>query len=51
MARARELLDTTELHVAEIGREVGYADPFYFSRQFSRVHCMSPSDYRLHRKS
>lgn len=27
MARARELLDTTELHVAEIGREVGYADP------------------------
>jgi AraC family transcriptional regulator, arabinose operon regulatory protein len=50
MARARNLLDTTALHVAEIGREVGYGDPFYFSRQFSRVHGMSPSDYRLHRK-
>jgi hypothetical protein len=30
MARARQLLDTTKLHVAEIGREVGYADPFNF---------------------
>ena len=27
MALARKLLDTTVLHVAEIGREVGYADP------------------------
>jgi len=50
MARARKLLDTSDLHVAEVGREVGYADPFYFSRQFSRVHGMSPTDYRVHRK-
>lgn len=50
MARARRLLDTTSLHVSEIARQVGYEDPFYFSRQFSRVHGMSPSDYRLHRK-
>jgi transcriptional regulator GlxA family with amidase domain len=50
MARARKLLDTTELQVGEIGREVGYGDPFYFSRQFSRVHGVSPSDYRLQRK-
>jgi AraC family transcriptional regulator, arabinose operon regulatory protein len=50
MARARTLLDTTGLHVSEIGREVGYDDPFYFSRQFSRVHGMSPSDYRVQRK-
>ena len=50
MARARRLLDTTSLHVSEIGRDVGYEDPFYFSRQFSRVHGMSPSDYRVQRK-
>ena len=50
MARARRLLDTSELHVAEIARDVGYGDPFYFSRQFSRVHGMSPTEYRLHRK-
>lgn len=50
MARARKLLDTTDLQVGEIGRDVGYADPFYFSRQFSRMHGVSPSDYRLQRK-
>lgn len=50
MARARRLLDTTTLHVAEIARDVGYADAFYFSRQFSRMHGMSPTDYRVHRK-
>lgn len=50
MARARRLLDTTELQVGEIGREIGYGDPFYFSRQFSRVHGVSPSDYRMQRK-
>ncbi|MET0989447.1 MAG: hypothetical protein ABWY54_02245 [Glaciihabitans sp.] len=26
------------------------ADQFYFSRQFSRLHNMSPSSYRAHRK-
>ncbi|MDL5350880.1 AraC family transcriptional regulator [Microbacterium sp. zg-YB36] len=46
MARARWLLDTTELPVAEVGREVGMADPFYFSRQFRRTHGLSPSAYR-----
>jgi AraC-like DNA-binding protein len=50
MARARHLLDTTDRHVAEIAREVGYADPFYFSRQFSRTHGVSPTAYRAQRK-
>lgn len=50
MTRARRLLDTTRLHVAEIARHVGYEDPFYFSRQFSRLHGMSPSDYRMKSK-
>lgn len=50
MARARHLLDTTTLPVAEVGRQVGMDDPFYFSRQFGRVHGMSPSQYRSTRK-
>lgn len=50
MARARSLLDTTDLPVAEIGRRIGMGDPFYFSRQFRRVHGVSPSAYRDHRK-
>jgi AraC-like DNA-binding protein len=50
MARARALLDTTDLPVAEVGRRVGLEDPFYFSRQFSRTHGMSPRAYRELRK-
>jgi AraC family transcriptional regulator of arabinose operon len=50
MSRARQLLDRTDLKVSAIGDEVGYHDPLYFSRQFHRVHGVSPSAYRAHRK-
>jgi AraC family transcriptional regulator, arabinose operon regulatory protein len=50
MARARLLLDTTELTVAQVGREIGLYDQFYFSRQFRRMHGVSPSAYRAERK-
>lgn len=50
MSRARELLDTTDQAVAEIARSLGYADPFYFSRQFRSVHGISPSAYRTQHK-
>lgn len=50
MARARELLDTSSLPVSEIGREVGYPDAFYFSRQFSAIHGTTPRAYRSQHK-
>ena len=50
MARARVLLDTTDMTVAEVGRATGFDDAFYFSRQFRRVHGVSPRAYREHRK-
>ena len=50
MSRARRLLDTTTMSIAEIGREVGMADQFYFSRQFRRTHGVSPTAYRAQRK-
>ena len=50
MARARELLDTTELPVGGIALEVGYADPFYFSRQFHAIHGVTARSYRAQRK-
>ncbi|MCI2957662.1 helix-turn-helix domain-containing protein [Agromyces atrinae] len=50
MARARSLLDTTEQPIAEVGRAVGYADQFYFSRQFRQAHGVSPTTYRAQRK-
>jgi len=46
MARARQLLDGSDATIAEIAAEVGYDDPFYFSRHFRKHHGMSPSEYR-----
>lgn len=45
-ARARELLLTTRLSVQAIAETVGYADPYYFSRQFRRVNGVSPRAFR-----
>ncbi len=46
MARARVLLVSSELTVAEVARAVGYGDPFYFSRQFRAVSGVSPTQFR-----
>ena len=46
MARATELLATTEDPIALIAHRVGYADELYFSRQFTRLHSVAPSRYR-----
>lgn len=46
MARARELLHVTNWTVANIAEEVGYPDPFYFARQFKKVHGVSPREHR-----
>jgi AraC-like DNA-binding protein len=45
-ARARELLMTTNLSIGEIATQIGYADAFYFSRQFRAVNGTSPSAFR-----
>lgn len=44
--RSCRLLDNTKLTIAEVAREAGFEDPFYFSRQFRRVMNMSPREYR-----
>lgn len=46
LARARALLDSSSRTIAQVAAAVGYTDPLYFSRQFRRVHGMSPSAYR-----
>jgi AraC family transcriptional regulator of arabinose operon len=50
MTRARELLDTTDLPVAQIAQQVGYDDPFYFTRQFKAVHGLTALHYRRQHK-
>lgn len=50
MAHACRLLDESQLEVRQIAEQLGYADPYYFSRLFRRVVGLAPSHYRaLHR--
>ena len=44
--RARERLSSTASSVADIAREVGYADPKYFMRVFKRRTGLTPGQYR-----
>ncbi|MEK4027273.1 MULTISPECIES: AraC family transcriptional regulator [Bacillaceae] len=44
--RAKELLRTSNLPIADIAEVVGYPDSFYFSRVFKKLTKMPPSIYR-----
>ncbi len=43
---AKQLLEQSDITVAEVARSVGIADPLYFSRIFREKTGMSPSQYR-----
>ena len=43
---ACHMLKETDLHINQICFKVGFEDSLYFSRLFSRVMGMSPSEYR-----
>ncbi len=44
--RAAGLLGSTALPVAEVGREVGFANPHHFGRIFRRFKAVSPGQFR-----
>lgn len=46
LRRARLLIERTFLSVKEVMALVGYSDPSHFSRDFRRVHGVSPSALR-----
>ncbi|MEF3307681.1 helix-turn-helix domain-containing protein [Paenibacillus sp. GYB004] len=46
LRQASRLLRFTTLQVNEIAREVGFQDPFYFTKQFKAFFGISPSEYR-----
>ena len=48
--KAKELFDTTDMTIAEIAIQVGYADPNYFTRVFKKLTGQTPSGYRDIRK-
>jgi AraC-like DNA-binding protein len=45
--RAQHLLQGSSLRVREVADALGYADIYFFSRQFKQVTGMSPSAYRV----
>jgi AraC-like DNA-binding protein len=44
--RACRLIDNSVWSIADVSREMGFDDQFYFSRVFRKVMGMSPNDYR-----
>ncbi|MGO4271863.1 helix-turn-helix transcriptional regulator [Paenibacillus sp. TAF58] len=44
--RAKHLLRNTAKSVKEVAEEVGYPDPFYFSRMFKKIEGVAPQQYR-----
>ncbi|KJD31705.1 hypothetical protein PK35_13190 [Tamlana nanhaiensis] len=48
--QASKLLDFSSLRINEIAQQVGYSDPFYFSRIFTKTMGKSPKAYRNSKK-
>lgn len=44
--RARDLLDSTTMSIAEVAAMVGYSNPLYFSRIFRKGTGLSPTEYK-----
>jgi len=44
--KACELLDYTKLKVKEISYDLGYSDPYYFTKDFTKKMGLSPRNYR-----
>lgn len=50
LKRSETLLSATELSIKEIAHKVGFSDPNYFTRVFSKMYNVSPSVFRHQKK-
>lgn len=46
LSEAAKLLKTTNMSVNEISAEIGYEDPFTFSKAFKKIYGVSPQSYK-----
>ena len=51
MQRARKLLETSSMSIAELGEACGFNDPCSFARLFKRRHGLTASNWRARRQS
>ena len=51
IGKTKKLLVETEHSIAEVARAVGYSDSFAFSKAFSSIQGLSPSEYRAFHKT
>ncbi len=52
LTKARELLSTQSLTIADVAYQVGFSSPTYFSTAFKAKYTISPSDFKnLHQKT
>lgn len=47
LQRAKKILETSSLNVSQVAYEVGFKDPKYFSRLFSKQYGIPPSSVRM----
>ena len=47
MQKACQYILFTDMRISEIAFELGFSDPFYFSRLFTRTMSVSPNQYRV----
>lgn len=47
MQKAKYLLEHSALNISEIGYEVGYANPSYFTQEFIKEFGLPPSQFRM----
>ena len=47
MQKACQYILFTNMRISEIAFELGFSDPFYFSRLFTRTMSVSPNHYRV----
>ena len=46
LIKAKELLITTDIRVSNIGYDVGFTSPSYFTKCFREKYGMTPNEYR-----
>ncbi len=51
LEKAKELLREGKISIQDISKQIGYDDPYYFSKLFKKKYGMAPSEYRKQQKA